>query len=62
MFLAFAVSAQFVLLFDLKIKVCAVVVQDFFVPGMDKVGILVEFTLYKIGFLSKDGKGTVNIL
>ena len=62
MFLAFAVSAQLVLLLDFEIEVCTVVVQDFFVPGMDKVGILVELTLYKIGLFSKDGKGTVNIL
>ena len=29
---------------------------------MNKAGILVEFTLYKIGFRGNDGKGTVNIL
>ena len=50
--------------FDLSLKIIVgtVIVKDFRIAGMNKVGVLVKFFLNVIRFFCENGKGTVKIL
>ena len=61
-FLAFTILSHAVFRFDLEIVVGTVIVKDFWVARMNKVGILVKFFLNVIRFLRENRKGTVKIL
>lgn len=62
MLFAFAILFHAIFGFDLEIIVGTVIVKDFGVPGMNKVGVLVKILLNVIGFLCENRKGTIEVL
>jgi hypothetical protein len=62
MFFAFSITFQPAFLFDFKVVIRTVVIEDPLIPWVDIVGIPIKLALDKIGFFRKDRKRAVHIL
>ena len=60
--LAFAILFIPVFLFNLKIIIRTVIVEEPVIPFPEEKAVLIDFGLDKIEFFRKDGKGPVNVM
>lgn len=62
MFFAFTIFLIAVFLFDLKVVVGTVVVQDFVIPFAEEIAVFVGLRLYEVTFLSKDAENAIDVM
>jgi hypothetical protein len=61
-FFAFPIFFTAFLLFNLKIVVCAVVIEDLVIAGAEEEAVLVNLGLDKITFIGQDRQGPVDVM